>query len=152
VGGAHVTWRLVRQVVLLMTVAAMGVVVVAPAVASSADPNPAVAGTGAAPRYRVALAPDPVSTSGPEGVFVATVAASDDAGASWRPARGEQVTFAYVTDGAGAVTAVNGGPVGSMGCATDALGRCTVTVRTDAPGDAVITASARGLSASVLLP
>jgi hypothetical protein len=80
------------------------------------------------------------------------VAASDDAGASWRPATGEQVTFAYVSDGAGAVTAVNGGPVGSMSCATDASGQCTVAVRTDASGDAVVTASARGLSASVLLP
>jgi hypothetical protein len=135
-----------------MTVAAMGVVVVAPAVASSADPDPMVAGTGAATRYRVALAPDSVSIPGPESVFVATVAASDDAGASWRPARGERVTFAYVSDGAGAVTAVNGGPVGSMSCASDASGRCTVTVRTDASGDAVVTASARGLSASVLLP
>ncbi|MGH8976306.1 MAG: hypothetical protein ACRD0C_24215, partial [Acidimicrobiia bacterium] len=90
--------------------------------------------------------------SGAERLFTATVEASDDAGASWGPAAGEPVAFAYVTDGAGAVTAVNGGPVGSMGCASDAAGQCTVTVRTDAPGEGVVTASARGLSASVLLP
>jgi hypothetical protein len=151
-GGAHVTWRLVRQVVLLMTVAALGVLAIAPAVASFNDGDGPGAGTGSRSSYRVALAPAAVADSGAENVFVATVESSHDSGASWGPAAGEAVTFAYVTDGAGAVVAVNGGPVGSMSCATDAAGHCTITVRTDAPGEAVVTATAQGQSASVLLP
>ena len=150
-GGARVTWRLVRQVVLLMTVAAIGVLAVAPAVASSSDGDGGtVPGIAAATIHRVTLAPAG-GTNGDRN-FTAAVESSDDDGASWRPAAGEVVTFAYVTDGAGSVVAVNGGPVGSMSCAADAAGHCTVTVRTDAPGDAVVTASARGQSASVLLP
>jgi hypothetical protein len=145
-----VTWRLVRQVVLLITVAAVGVLAIAPAVASSSDAGGAVGETGAVTIHRVALAPG--GDAGEDREFVATVDASDDGGLSWRPAAGEAVTFAYVTDGAGSVVAVNGGPVGSMSCATDAGGHCTITVRTDAPGDAALTASARGQSASVLLP
>jgi hypothetical protein len=74
-----VTWRLVRQVLLVSSVAALGALAIAPAVAFSAD-----------------------------------------GGDTWTPAAGERVSFAYVTDGAGLVTAVNGGPVGSMTCATDA--------------------------------
>jgi hypothetical protein len=151
VGGARVTWRLVRQVVLLMTVAVLGVLAIAPAVASSSDGDRTGADAGAGTSYRVALTPAAVAASGAENVFVATVETSDDGGASWGPAAGEAVTFAYVTDGAGSVVAVNGGPVGSMSCATDAAGRCTVTVRTDAPGDAALTATAQEKSASLLL-
>ncbi len=150
-GGARVTWRLVRQVVLLMTVAAVGVLAIAPAVASSSAGG-AEADAGGGTTYRVALTPAAVDASGAEQVFEATVEASDDGGTSWGPAAGEAVTFAYVTDGAGSVVAVNGGPVGSMSCATDVAGHCTITVRTDAPGEAVVTATAQGQSASVLLP
>ena len=58
------------------------------------------------------------------------------------------MSFAYVTDGAGFVSAVNGGPIGSMSCATDDAGRCTITVRTELPGDSVVTATTRSFSAS----
>ena len=146
-GGARMTWRLVRQVLLVMIVAALGALAIAPAVASdgagSTLPDPLGATV-----HRLVLAPEAGAGSGGESTFTATVEQSGDGGATWAPAAGEPVTFAYVTDGAGTVTAVNGGPVGAMSCATDAAGHCTITVRTEVPGDSVVTASSGSLNAS----
>ncbi|MGH8992878.1 MAG: hypothetical protein ACRDZ7_15320 [Acidimicrobiia bacterium] len=142
------TWRLVRQVLLLMTVAAVGVLAIAPAVASS-DDSGKVAGTGRPAVHRLTLVPGPAH--GQDSTFTATVEASVDGGATWAPAAGEQVTFAYVTDGAGYVTAINDGPIGSMSCVTDGAGQCRISVHTDVPGDAVVTAVAGSLSASAVV-
>jgi hypothetical protein len=144
-GGADMTWRLVRQSLLLVTVAAVAAVAIAPAVASTGgtvEPS----GAASAPVHRLALAAS--SSIGADTTFTATLEASTDGGAGWAPAAGETVTFAYVTDGAGHVSAVNGGPIGSMSCVTDGAGKCTITVHTDAPGDAVVTAVSRSASAS----
>ena len=144
--GAFTTWRLVRQVLMVMTVAALGVLVVAPAVAWTGGRGEAADAGDRATIFRLALLPE--AAAGGVSTFVATVEVSRDAGDTWEAAAGEGVSFAYVTDGAGSVTAVNGGPVGSMACATDGLGRCTISVRTESPGDSVVTAAARSLSAS----
>ncbi|MGH9038000.1 MAG: hypothetical protein ACRD0O_19755 [Acidimicrobiia bacterium] len=137
------TWRLVRQVLLVMTVAILGALAVAPAVAS--DGVGAVSGAV----YRLALVPEAGDAAGGDSTFSATVERSADGGETWTPAAGEPVSFAYVTDGAGLVTAVNGGPVGSMTCATDTAGQCSITVRSEVPGDSVVTASSGSLNASV---
>jgi hypothetical protein len=141
-------WRLVRQVFLVMTMAALGALAIAPAVASNDAPGKAPGAAGGEIVHRLALVPEPVDAAGSDSTFTATLESSVDGGASWEPAAGEQVTFAYVTDGAGLVTAVNGGPAGSMTCATDTAGACTITVRSEVAGDSVVTASARSLSAS----
>jgi hypothetical protein len=149
VGGAYVTWRLVRQVLLVMTVAALGALAIAPAVASSDASSGPSGDAGGATARRLALVPEPGDAAGGEGTFTATLEFSADRGDTWKPAAGEQLSFAYVTDGAGLVTAVNGGRVGSMSCVTDTAGHCTITVRSDVPGDSVVTASSGSLNASV---
>ncbi len=148
-GGASVMWRLVRQVVLLMTVAALGVVAIAPAVASTPGPGGTLPATSGA-AHRLALVREAGDAAGLDraSTFSVTLESSRDGGGSWEPVRGEQVSFAYVTDGAGLVTAVNGGPVGAMTCATDTAGHCTITVRTEVPGESVVTATVGSLSAS----
>ncbi|MDQ3946545.1 MAG: hypothetical protein M3357_15620 [Actinomycetota bacterium] len=147
-GGASVMWRLVRQVVLLMTVAALGVVAIAPAVASTTGSGGMSRAAVGATVHRLTLVPEAGDAAGADTTFTVTLESSTDGGASWEPAGGEQVSFAYVTDGAGLVTAVNGGPVGAMTCATDTAGHCSITVRTEVPGEAVVTATVGSLSAS----
>ena len=144
-GGASTTWRVIRQIVLLVTVAAAAALAIAPAVASTGGTGEPPAAAAPAVQ-RLGLVPS--ATAGSDTTFTATVESSSDGGATWAPATGEAVTFAYVTDGAGYVSAVNGGPVGAMSCRTDAAGRCTVTVHTDAPGDAVVTAVSSSAQAS----
>lgn len=148
-GGSFMTWRLVRQVFMVMTVAALGAVVVAPAVASTGGPGDASRDGGGVTVHRLVLAPE-AGAAGDEDTFTATLEFSGDGGDTWAPAAGEPVAFAYVTDGAGFVTAVNGEPVGAMTCVTDDAGQCTITVRSEAPGESVVTASAGSLSASAL--
>lgn len=140
-GGAHLTWRLVRQVFLLMAVAVVAALAVAPAVASI-DAPAVSSGVG---ERRLTLVP--AESAGPDRTFRATLESSVAGG--WQAVAGEEITFAYVTDGAGSVIAVNGGPGDSMRCATGSAGGCTITVRTDVPGEAVVLAMAGSLSASV---
>lgn len=143
--GAQMAWRLVRQVLVLMTVAAVATLAIAPAVAS---PGGEAAPESVAPVHRLALVAE--ETAGHDSTFTASFESSTG-GDSWTPAAGEQMTFAYVTDGAGYVTGINGGPVGSMTCVTDQAGQCTITVRTEAPGDSVVTAVTGSLSASAVV-
>jgi hypothetical protein len=148
VGGSFMAWRLVRQVFMLMTVAALGVLAVAPAVASTHAPGELSRDGGGTTVHHLVLVPEAGAVAGEEDTFTATLESSGDGGDTWAPATGEPVSFAYVTDGAGFVSAVNGGPVGYMTCATDDNGQCTITVRTESPGDSVVTAAARSVSAS----
>ncbi|MGH9041506.1 MAG: hypothetical protein ACRDZ3_14880 [Acidimicrobiia bacterium] len=140
--GGQLTWRLVRQVFLLMAVAVVAALAVAPAVAST-DASEAPASGGGGERRLTLVSAD---AAGTERSFTATLESS--AGDGWQAVAGEEITFAYVTDGAGSVTAVNGGPVGSMRCESDSSGRCTITVRTDEPGAGVVMALSGSLSAS----
>ncbi len=149
-GDVQMTWRLVRQVLLLITVAALGVLAIAPAVASTGDGPGGSAAAGGAVVHRLGLAPQAAATAGNDSTLIATLESSSDGGATWGPAAGQAMTFAYVTDGAGLVTAINGGPIGSMSCSSDAAGQCTITVRTEAPGESVVTAVAGAVSASTL--
>jgi hypothetical protein len=147
-GGAHLTWRLVRHVFLLMTVAALGALAIAPAVAATGEPAGAAGVAGGETVHRLALVPEAANPAGSDSTFTATLERSGDGGDTWRPAAGEEMSFAYVTDGAGLVTAVNGGPIGSMTCAADRAGHCTITVRSELPGDSVVAVSAGVLRAS----